>query len=77
MRILLIEDDAEIASYILNRLAELGHVVEHVADGREGLILATTGSYDALVIDLMLPGLDGLGVLKTLRGAGVETPALI
>ena len=57
MRILLIEDDAEIASYILNRLAELGHVVEHVADGREGLILATTGSYDALVIDLMLPGL--------------------
>ena len=77
MRILLIEDDAEIASYILNRLAELSHVVEHVADGREGLILATTGSYDALVIDLMLPGLDGLGVLKTLRGAGVETPALI
>ena len=77
MRILLIEDDAEIASYILNRLAELGHIVEHVADGREGLILATTGSYDALVIDLMLPGLDGLGVLKTLRGAGVKTPTLI
>ena len=77
MRILLIEDEAEIASYILNRLAELGYVVEHVTDGREGLILATTGSYDALVIDLMLPGLDGLGVLKTLRGAGVETPALI
>ena len=77
MRILLIEDEAEIASYILNGLAELGHVVEHVADGREGLILATTGSYDALVIDLMLPGLDGLGVLKTLRGAGVETPTLI
>ena len=77
MRILLIEDDAEIASYILNRLAELGHVVEHVADGREGLILATRGSYDALVIDLMLPGLDGLGVLRTLRGAGVKTPTLI
>jgi two-component system, OmpR family, response regulator len=77
MRILLIEDEAEIASYILNRLAELGYVVEHVTDGREGLILATTGSYDALVIDLMLPGLDGLGVLKTLRGAGVKTPTLI
>jgi two-component system, OmpR family, response regulator len=61
MRILLIEDEAEIASYILNGLAELGYVVEHVTDGREGLILATTGSYDALVIDLMLPGLDGLG----------------
>jgi len=77
MRILLIEDEAEVASYILNGLAELGYVVEHVADGREGLILATTGSYDALVIDLMLPGLDGLGVLKTLRGAGVKTPTLI
>jgi two-component system OmpR family response regulator len=77
MRILLIEDEAEVASYILNGLAELGYVVEHVADGREGLILATTGSYDALVIDLMLPGLDGLGVLRTLRGAGVKTPTLI
>jgi two-component system OmpR family response regulator len=77
MRILLIEDEAEVASYILNGLAELGYVVEHVADGREGLILATRGSYDALVIDLMLPGLDGLGVLKTLRGAGVKTPTLI
>ena len=77
MRILLIEDEAEIASYILNGLAKFSHVVEHVADGREGLILATTGSYDALVIDLMLPGLDGLGVLKTLRGAGVKTPTLI
>ena len=77
MRILLIEDEAEVASYILNGLAQFGHVVEHVADGREGVVLATTGSYNALVIDLMLPGLDGLRVLKTLRGAGVETPALI
>ena len=77
MRILLIEDEAEVASYILNGLAELGYVVEHVADGREGLILATRGSYDALVIDLMLPGLAGLGVLRTLRGAGVKTPTLI
>jgi len=76
MRILLIEDDSEVASYILNGLAELGHVGEHVADGREGLILAATGSYDALVIDRMLPGLEGLAVLKTLRGAGVKTPAL-
>jgi two-component system OmpR family response regulator len=50
MRILLIEDDCEAASYILNGLAKLGHFGEHVADGREGLILATTGKYDALVI---------------------------
>src|SRR6476646_3498189 len=77
MRILLIEDDCEAASYSLNGLAKLGHFGEHVADGREGLILATTGKYDALVIDRMLPGLEGLAVLKTLRGAGVQTPALL
>jgi two-component system OmpR family response regulator len=77
MRILLIEDDAEVASSILNGLAESGHIVEHVADGREGLNFAGSGSYDALVIDLMLPGLGGLGVVKTLRGMGVKTPTLI
>jgi two-component system OmpR family response regulator len=76
MRILLIEDDPETASYILNGLTDLGHVGEHVADGREGLILATTSNFDAIVIDRMLPGLEGLEVLKTLRGAGVKTPAL-
>jgi two-component system, OmpR family, response regulator len=77
MRILLIEDDAEVASSILNGLAESGHIVEHIADGREGLNFAASGSYDALVIDLMLPGLGGLGVVKTLRGMGVKTPTLI
>jgi len=76
MRILVIEDDSETASYILNGLADLGHVGEHVTDGREGLILATTGSFDAIVIDRMLPGLEGLAVLKTIRGAGIKTPAL-
>jgi two-component system, OmpR family, response regulator len=76
MRILLIEDDPEVASHILDGLAKFGHVGEHVADGREGLILATKGDYDALVIDRMLLGLDGLALLKILRGAGVKTPAL-
>jgi two-component system OmpR family response regulator len=76
MRILVIEDDPEAASYILNGLTSLGHVGEHVADGREGLILATTGSYDVIVVDRMLPGLEGLAIVRTLRGAGVKTPAI-
>ena len=66
MRILLIEDDPETASHIRNDLAELDHLCEHVTDGREGLILATTGKhYDVIVIDRMLPGLDGLALVKT------------
>ena len=77
MRILLIEDDPETASHIGNCLAKLGHLCEHVTDGREGLILATTDKhYDVVVIDRMLPGLDGLALVKMLRGAGVKTPAL-
>jgi two-component system, OmpR family, response regulator len=77
MRILLIEDDPETASHIGNGLAKLGHLCEHVTDGREGLILATTDKhYDVVVIDRMLPGLDGLALVKMLRGAGVKTPAL-
>jgi two-component system, OmpR family, response regulator len=76
MRILLIEDDPEAGSCIRSGLAKLGQFCEHVADGREGLILATTGSYDVIVIDRMLPGLDGLALVKILRGAGVKTPAL-
>ena len=76
MRILLIEDDPEAGSHISNGLAKLGHLCELVADGREGLILATTGNYDVVVVDRMLPGLDGLALVKILRGSGVNTPAL-
>jgi two-component system, OmpR family, response regulator len=76
MHILLIEDDPEAASYILKGLTCLGHVGEHVADGREGLIRAVTRNYDALIIDRMLPGLDGMALVKSLRGAGVKTPAI-
>src|SRR5262249_16306696 len=76
MRFLVIEDDAETAAYIVKGLSAGGHVADHVWDGRDGLMLATSGSYDVLVLDRMLPGLDGLDLLKTLRSAGVKTPAL-
>jgi len=76
MRILLIEDDTKAASYILEGLAKLGHVGDHLTDGRDGLIAATTGRYDVIVVDRMLPGLEGLAMVKTLRGAGVKTPVL-
>ncbi len=76
MRILVIEDDAETAAYIVRGLTEQGHVADHAADGRDGLLMAGGGGYDVLVVDRMLPGLDGIGVVKTLRGASVKVPVL-
>lgn len=77
MRILVIEDDKDVSAYIQNGLREGGHVADVVTDGKEGLFLATTESYDVLIIDRMLPSLDGLTIIKTLRGAGNQTPVLI
>jgi len=77
MRILIIEDDQETAEYVRHGLRECGHTVDHAADGRQGLLLATTEKFDALVIDRMLPGVDGLTIIKTLRGSHIATPALI
>ncbi len=76
MRVLLIEDDAATNAYVTNGLRELGHAVDAVVDGREGLLRASGGEYDVLVVDRMLPGLDGLGLVRTLRAVGVKTPAL-
>jgi two-component system OmpR family response regulator len=76
MKVLVIEDDPEMAAYIVGGLAQNDHVVDHVAEGREGLSLAADGGYDVAVVDRMLPGLDGLVLVKTLRGAGVKTPVL-
>jgi two-component system OmpR family response regulator len=76
MKILLIEDDEETAAYVLNGLSEAGHLGEHCPDGRDGLVMATTEDYDVLIVDRMLPGLDGLGLVKTLRSAGVTSPVL-
>ena len=76
MRILLIEDDARAAANLCEGLAPEGHAVEVAGDGRAGLIAAAAGNFDVLILDRMLPGLDGIAVLQTLRGAGVHTPAL-
>lgn len=77
MRVLLIEDDAAAASYILKGMREAGHTVDHAADGETGLDLARAEHYDVLVVDRMLPKRDGLSVLSELRGEGVQTPVLI
>ncbi|MCC5795328.1 MAG: response regulator transcription factor [Chromatiales bacterium] len=77
MRILVIEDDPGIAGFVVNGLAEAGHAVDHAADGKEGLFLATTNDYDALIVDRMLPGVDGLTILRTLRASDRHTPAII
>ena len=76
MKVLVIEDDTETAAYIVRGLSEHGHLADHASDGRDGLFLAGGGEYDVLVVDRMLPGLDGLALVRTLRGAGVKVPVL-
>jgi two-component system OmpR family response regulator len=76
-RILTIEDDLVTAREIMTELQASGNVVEHVADGREGLNRALAGGYDAITLDRMLPGLDGLAVVTELRSAGIDTPVLM
>jgi two-component system OmpR family response regulator len=76
MKVLLIEDDQETASYVARGLRENGHVVDHAAAGRDGLFLAADGGHDVLVVDRMLPGLDGLGLVRAMREAGVKAPVL-
>lgn len=76
MRILIIEDDAETAAYLVKGLSESGHRAERVGDGKDGLFRALEEDFDALVVDRMLPGLDGLALIRSLRAAGKKTPAL-
>ena len=77
MRLLVIEDDRTIASFLVKGLQEAGFAVDHAEDGRGGLALARTEPYDAAVVDLMLPGLDGLSLIEELRREKVRTPVLI
>jgi len=77
MKLLVIEDDRAAASYLVKGLTESGYVVEHAAEGREGLFLATSGKYDAMIVDRMLPGMDGLSLIATMRAAEILTPVLI
>ncbi len=77
MHVLVVEDDIETARYLQKGLTESGHVVELVHDGADGLALALDNRFDALVVDRMLPGLDGLSLIETLRRKGRRTPVLI
>jgi two-component system OmpR family response regulator len=77
MRILIVEDDPHTSAFIAKGLTEDGHTVDQADNGRDGLFLATTESYDAIVLDRMLPAVDGLTVLRTLRGAGNAVPVLV
>ncbi len=77
MRVLVVEDDRDVAGFVVKGLKEAGHVVEHVDNGRDGLFMAASENFDAIVLDRMLPGgIDGLRLLETLRGQDNTTPVL-
>ena len=77
MQILLIEDDARVADHVARGLREAGHLVELAREGREGLLKAAADHYDAIILDRMLPQVDGLKILQTIRATGDGTPVLI
>jgi len=77
IRVLVIEDDRETAQFLQKSLKESGHSADLATDGETGLGLAEDGNYDVLIVDRMLPRLDGLSVIKTLRANGNRTPVLI
>jgi two-component system, OmpR family, response regulator len=76
MKILVIEDDQSMAEFVMRGLKEQGHIVDHVSNGRDGLFMAADEKYDALIIDRMLPGVDGLTIVKMLRSTGNHTPVM-
>lgn len=77
MHVLLIEDDPRVADHVTKGLREAGHIVDAAADGREGLLRAAADSFDVIVLDRMLPQVDGLKILQTIRATGDATPVLI
>ena len=77
MRILVVEDDKKIASFVVNGLKQSGFAVDHCAEGENGLIMAQSIAYDAAVVDIMLPKLDGLSLIQQLRAKGTRIPVLI
>jgi DNA-binding response OmpR family regulator len=77
MRVLLVEDDPTIADFVAKGLAEAGYAADLAADGQRGFDLATSGQYDVAIVDVMLPGLDGLTLIDRMRARGVRTPVLI
>jgi two-component system OmpR family response regulator len=77
VKLLVVEDDAETRAYLERGLREAGHAIDVATDGRDGMFLATANTYDAIVLDRMLPIVDGMTVLKSLRSAGFKTPILM
>jgi len=77
MRILLVEDDVEAAATLVKGLKDVGYAVDHAANGADGLQLAQDGHYDVMVVDRMLPGMDGLSIIGAVRDKGDRTPALV
>ncbi len=77
MKVLLVEDDVEGAAYLKRALSEAGHVVDHAASGQEGLHLAAGEPYEVIILDRMLPQVDGLTILRVLRTSGIKTPILV
>src|SRR6202162_5073156 len=77
MKLLLVEDDQETGAYLKRALTEAGHVVDRSRKGRDGLHLAVGETYDVIVLDRMLPEIDGLAILRTIRASGVKTPVLL
>jgi len=77
VKILLVEDDLETAAYIARGLSEIGHSVDHSASGREGLVRAVGEKYDVMVLDRLLPEVDGMAILRATRAAGIGTPVLL
>lgn len=76
MRVLVVEDDSEVGSYIVKGLKESGHTADLAADGKQGLFLATTEPYDVMILDRMLPHVDGMTIINTLRACNILTPVL-
>src|SRR6201996_5243219 len=77
MRILVVEDDKDVAGFVVRGLKETGHVVEHADNGRDGLFMAASENFDAIILDRMLPGgIDGLKILETLRAQKNATPVV-
>ncbi len=78
MKVLLVEDNERVSRFVVKGLREAGHTVDHVQNGRDGLFYAASETYDAIIMDRMLPGqIDGLGIIETLRNSGNRTPILI
>ncbi len=77
MRILVVEDDKKIASFVVNGLKQSGYAVDHAEDGEDGLIRAQTTQYDVAIVDVMLPKLEGLSLIRQLRAGHIQTPVLI